>query len=258
MATLRRGSRGIAVKAWQRFLLNLGFDPRGVDGIFGPATAAATREFQASVGIEVDGIAGPVTQREAVSLLFRRVDDNGDEEPEDFSVLVEIPAVLNPGLRPASQATMLRVFGAPGEKSRDCSPVTNVKVRGLLETRDLGPIRVRGPGPAVDAIERALDQVRREHPRLHEQIGTAGMLCCRRVRGGRNFSNHSWGTAVDIKINSELDDVNDDLCQRGLRMLAPFFNDEQFFWGAAFPREDAMHFEASEQLVRKWQADGVV
>lgn len=243
---------------WQRFLLALGFDPQGVDGVFGPLTAAATREFQASAGITADGIAGPVTQRVAASLLFHPAEDEDDPPSDDLSTLVALPAGMNAGLSPASQRTMLDVFGAPGEKSLNCSPVTNPRVRDLLETRDLGPIRVRGLRPAVEAVARVIERVRTEEPRLHDQLGTAGMLCCRRVRGGRNFSNHSWGTAIDIKINGVLDDVNDDLCQRGLRMLAPFFHAERFFWGAAFPREDAMHFEASDQLVRAWHEQGVV
>jgi hypothetical protein len=259
MATLREGSRGVAVRAWQQFLLSQGFDPRGVDGIYGARTAAATRDFQESVGIRVDGIAGPVTQGIAATLGYRIVEDEGDEPlSDDLSVLGPIPPGINSGLRPASQATMLEVFGAPGGKSRECSPLTNATVRGLLVTREIGPIRVRGLEPAVDVVERVLERVRNTHPSLHGQIGTAGMLCCRRVRGGRNFSNHSWGTAIDIKINGVLDDVNDDLCQRGLSMLAPFFHEERFYWGAAFPREDAMHFEASDQLVHDWRANGVV
>ena len=34
------------------------------------------------------------------------------------------------------------------------------------------------------------------------------------------------------------------------------FNKHQFFWGVAFPTEDAMHFEASDQLVRRWHQEG--
>ena len=44
--------------------------------------------------------------------------------------------------------------------------------------------------------------------------------------------------------------------QRGLLDIYPVFLRHGFFWGAAFGREDAMHFEASDQLVRKWAAEG--
>jgi peptidoglycan hydrolase-like protein with peptidoglycan-binding domain len=56
-ATLRRGSRGDDVKALQRAL---GIRP--ADGIFGPQTERAVRNFQKAAGATVDGIAGGQTQ----------------------------------------------------------------------------------------------------------------------------------------------------------------------------------------------------
>ncbi len=58
---LRRGSSGEAVKALQRRLKDLGFDPGPVDGEFGPKTQAAVVAFQRHERIEVDGIVGPQT-----------------------------------------------------------------------------------------------------------------------------------------------------------------------------------------------------
>jgi len=51
------------VKWLQEALNDLGADPKlDVDGRYGPATRQAVRNFQAAVGIAVDGIAGPVTE----------------------------------------------------------------------------------------------------------------------------------------------------------------------------------------------------
>jgi peptidoglycan hydrolase-like protein with peptidoglycan-binding domain len=64
--TLRRGARGPAVRALQEKLLAFGYKlPRfGVDGIFGPETEAAVRQFQEDAGATlVDGIFGPETRR---------------------------------------------------------------------------------------------------------------------------------------------------------------------------------------------------
>lgn len=55
------GSRGTAVRVAQQRLRDLGFDPRGVDGIFGAGTAAAAADFQRSAGLVPDGIIGPKT-----------------------------------------------------------------------------------------------------------------------------------------------------------------------------------------------------
>lgn len=62
MATLRRGSTGPEVTALQQRLTDLGFDPNGIDGQFGPGTEAAVKAFQQANGLTVDGIVGPVTR----------------------------------------------------------------------------------------------------------------------------------------------------------------------------------------------------
>jgi Putative peptidoglycan binding domain/D-alanyl-D-alanine carboxypeptidase len=102
-----------------------------------------------------------------------------------------------------------------------------------------------------------LEDIRVNEPDIHGRLGTAGMLCCRFVRGSRcAISNHSWGTAIDLTIDGVLDTPGDNRAQRGLLQIHSYFNNHGFYWGAAFPTEDAMHFEASDQLVREWQASG--
>jgi peptidoglycan L-alanyl-D-glutamate endopeptidase CwlK len=61
MPVLQQGSSGPDVKALQTRLKELGFDPNGVDGNFGPGTRAAVIAFQQSKGLTPDGIAGPAT-----------------------------------------------------------------------------------------------------------------------------------------------------------------------------------------------------
>jgi peptidoglycan hydrolase-like protein with peptidoglycan-binding domain len=61
MASLKLGSSGPQVTALQQQLQQRGFDPGAIDGQFGDATDAAVRAFQQSVGLKVDGQAGPLT-----------------------------------------------------------------------------------------------------------------------------------------------------------------------------------------------------
>jgi len=61
MPTLRQGSSGPDVTSLQQKLKDLGFDPNGVDGHFGPGTRDAVIAFQQSKGLQADGIAGPST-----------------------------------------------------------------------------------------------------------------------------------------------------------------------------------------------------
>ncbi|TRZ73811.1 MAG: N-acetylmuramoyl-L-alanine amidase [Streptomycetaceae bacterium] len=53
--------RGDDVAALQSRLTEMGFDCGRVDGIYGPRSEAAVKEFQQSVGINVDGKCGPAT-----------------------------------------------------------------------------------------------------------------------------------------------------------------------------------------------------
>jgi putative chitinase len=62
MPVLKQGSSGPDVKALQQKLKDLGFDPNGVDGNFGPGTDKAVRAFQQAKGLGVDGKVGPGTQ----------------------------------------------------------------------------------------------------------------------------------------------------------------------------------------------------
>ena len=69
---LRRGDRGAEVSAWQRDLneaLGMGLV---VDGVFGPATEAATRRFQREQGLEVDGVVGPASRAQMRKVLAAR------------------------------------------------------------------------------------------------------------------------------------------------------------------------------------------
>jgi N-acetylmuramoyl-L-alanine amidase len=53
--------RGDDVAQLQRRLDELGFDPRRVDGIFGPDTRSALEDFQRNAGLVCDGVCGPET-----------------------------------------------------------------------------------------------------------------------------------------------------------------------------------------------------
>src|ERR1051326_3981979 len=61
MPILKQGSSGSEVTELQQKLKDLGFDPNGVDGNFGPGTKSALIAFQQSKGLQADGIAGPAT-----------------------------------------------------------------------------------------------------------------------------------------------------------------------------------------------------
>lgn len=69
--SLSRGARNDAVKKLQQYLKDAGYDlgNAGIDGIFGPATEAALKEFQESVGIVADGVYGEDTHNALMKAL---------------------------------------------------------------------------------------------------------------------------------------------------------------------------------------------
>jgi peptidoglycan hydrolase-like protein with peptidoglycan-binding domain len=77
---MRNGNTGEPVKKPQDRLRELGFDPGGTDGIFGPKTEAAVKAFQRHEGIEVDGIVGPDTWKHLGIKVEGHV-DNGSAAP---------------------------------------------------------------------------------------------------------------------------------------------------------------------------------
>lgn len=62
-AVLKKGSRGSAVQELQRKLTALGYNTKGIDGVFGSNTEKAVRQFQKARGLVVDGIVGPATKK---------------------------------------------------------------------------------------------------------------------------------------------------------------------------------------------------
>ena len=57
---------GTDVIAWQQFLVDQGLYHDAVDGVYGPLTAQATRDYQTNKGLAVDGVVGPGTFSQAV------------------------------------------------------------------------------------------------------------------------------------------------------------------------------------------------
>lgn len=168
---------------------------------------------------------------------------------------------MNSGLSASKVSTLKALFGSFPDLPENCGTNRNAKVSAMLETRNVGPFRCTGIKPALDSLERIFADIKRDHPGLYEIIGTAGMNCYRRVRGGRNPSNHSAGTAVDLKVNGVLPDMDftpetPALIPNGFVILYAYFHREGWYWGAGYAggRVDAMHFEVADETLKKWAA----
>jgi hypothetical protein len=160
-------------------------------------------------------------------------------------------------VRPTPQL-LRELLGEPRQSyTQDCQPVTNPKLVALIETRQIGSFRLSMIRPALDSLEQIMQRLQAEEPEIYAALGTAGALCARYVRGSaRSVSSHAWGAAVDLTLTGELDRLGDASTQFGLVVLAEFFNEAGWYWGAGYGREDSMHFEVGEALLRQWVAEG--
>lgn len=82
MSVLRVGSRGPEVVRLQQMLVDVGCLPStsSVDGIFGPGTESAVRNFQRSAGLVVDGVVGPATWS-ALGDASNKIEERPPPEP---------------------------------------------------------------------------------------------------------------------------------------------------------------------------------
>lgn len=58
---LKRGSNGLGVTIWQALLVCKGYNPSGIDGVFGNGCALATKKFQEDNKLTCDGVVGKDT-----------------------------------------------------------------------------------------------------------------------------------------------------------------------------------------------------
>lgn len=170
------------------------------------------------------------------------------------TVPVPHPEEMNAGLSPASESLMLKKFGRPGEMTSECSDPLGRFRKRMRWNANLGPFRVSGLDYAVNSLSAIFGEVRVEMPDIYRQVRTAGMLCVRHKRKSHgSYSNHSWGTAIDLYFGEKVVEQGVPLCHQGILLLYPYFHRHGWYWGAGFPGErvDSMHFELAAETIKK-------
>jgi D-alanyl-D-alanine carboxypeptidase/Putative peptidoglycan binding domain len=244
----------------QNVLLARGYSAVGsANGVCGDSTVDAIISFQSGFLRKPDGVVDP--DGNTWRHLAATFSGDADTPPAGTNSLTRpvprpAPESINIGLSTVSNEYMLQKLGAPltgGGYNSLCQTPTNVRLRRNLPTDTVGPFRVTGLLPAVLSLKAVMADISSEQPAVYRALGTAGMLCCRLQRGSTTaISNHSWGTAIDLTLNGVLDAYGDDKVQFGLTLIAPIFNRHGWYWGAAFRKEDGMHFEGSKALIDQW------
>lgn len=230
--------------------------------------ASAVDELSARVEILAEDVAVFAERFERIAARLRALEEGEPPPPPppesstfgglDEMMLLADRRDMNRGLTPIPSGRLEGVFGQPAPALSDqCAEPTSPRLTSALEMRQIGQFRLRMVRPALDSLQRVLDAVARDHPALHRSLRSYGAFCARLIRGSAvAVSRHAYGLAVDLSIGGALDAMGDGQTQFGLIVLADYFQAEGWIWGAAFSREDSMHFEPGAELFERWVSEG--
>ncbi len=170
--------------------------------------------------------------------------------------LVPIPPKdsVNTNLSSARESTMLKALGRPGALTDDCSAASGPFLKRVKSGVDVGPFKVTGLDYAVETLLQLFQELKADAPDVHAAVKTAGMLCVRHRRNNpARYSNHSWGSAIDLYFGKRVVAQGEPKAYRGIVLLVPYFNRHGWYWGGEFSGDsvDSMHFELSDETILK-------
>lgn len=175
-----------------------------------------------------------------------------------WAELVPIPPPedINSDMTPVSASAMLAKFGSPGIPHPDCGKLTVGRFRQRIVTKWVGPFQTEGFDVAVERLHQAFVALKadtdwEQSDSLFNSLKSAGMLCVRKRRGSDAWSNHAWGTGVDLYCGSEVVPQGSHECHAGLLEFYPYLHAQGFYWGAEFSGKsiDGMHFELCAEVI---------
>jgi len=231
---LLKNSQGQLVRTLQQKLLELGYNIGTVDGVFGPKTEAAVLKYQTENSLDIDGVVGDQTWDK----LFK--------EP--------VPRAVSSLDTPPSQSRCFDVYGNHQIAGWD---EQNLVHCDLSEFKDklmhiyyakLGDsifVRSNWFGFTCHRLVAPKFQLAFKNlveRGLADKIKTfGGCLNKRQMRGGTDWSMHSWAIAIDV--NAQWNSFG----QKNFEMsadVARCFEDVGFVWGGRWlDKPDAMHFQ---------------
>jgi hypothetical protein len=178
-----------------------------------------------------------------------------------YSELSDIDKNINIGFSSASSAFLNKLLGPP----------TSKEINDMTHHVDVGPFEVEGLDSATNSLREIMNVVKRDYPDLYTRLSNDGMRVVRSISGSKSSSLHSWGIAIDIRVDGIKDIRFNDKALYGLTLIAPIFHEHGWYWGGAFrdkekkkgsgvywSNEDSMHFEVSKEKLLEWAQGGLL
>lgn len=262
METLKLGSTGPEVEAWQNFLVGVqGSYWVEVNGEFNQETADCTKDYQKAHGLVDDGEVGPNTLKAAVTEGFPDL----DAASVTTSVVLGPKWPGHPDFPPLGFMDRAKLFGtfafvpAPSAGNPEGIRITDGWDKKNIMTVDIPQlVGTKGcPHGKIPFHTKGADQLQA----LWVAWEAAGLLPLvltfdgswnpRFIRGSTKYlSNHAWGTAFDLNARwNQLGRVPALVDKEGsVRKLVNIANEKGFYWGGHFTRLDGMHFEIARVI----------
>lgn len=259
MRVLRLNVVGEDVSEWEYFLRGRGFYYIEISDTYDADVETATKDYQGTRGLKVDGVVGNNTYAAAMQDGFNIVKDSSlskdgpnwpskpDYHPLDSNEKSHLFTRFSyvPNNTPDNPEA-IHVLGSWFQDH-----ITEVNIPQLYDVKGtaglthfpfhkLGASQFKGFFQAIENLG------------FKDRILTwGGSYSARFVRGSRVYlSNHSYGTAFDINVpwnmlGSQPALVGKRGSVRDLVLIAAKFG---FYWGGYFRRKDGMHFEISKLM----------
>jgi len=204
-------------------------------------------------------------------------DQNNGPSPADYYASVNLAPYgnrswVNSGLTQAGSAFLssrIAPLASPNPPTASCqsagslqSQINTLTFADMAEDRyapkGLSSSKVTALNPLAQSVQAVLTEVKAKEPALYNLLIVEGGYYYRETKpGGRDpvpgsTSNHSWGTAVDIRLRDRgVEGGSNSVVTAGLFRLYWYFHKAGWVWGFGFgdPDQDNMHFEASQELL---------
>jgi peptidoglycan hydrolase-like protein with peptidoglycan-binding domain len=242
---LRLGSRGPEVKRLQQLLNQK--SPAGprlaADGVFGARTQRAVQNYQRHASLAVDGVAGQQTFGSLESA------PNAPRRPLDPPVVPtpQVPVGGGSHNRPYYSG-IVEAYGDPedwGYIKRFTAPFTlmygDQPVRTLSAHQNVGQSLIDALGQVLSHY--GMEQI--ESLRINQNYG--GLVNKRKMRGGSQWSTHSWGVAIDLNHSENQLRWGADralFAKPEYKPLLDIFESHGWYNLGRYKNYDFMHFQA--------------
>ena len=189
--------KGPAVKELQRELAALGYS-LDADGVFGPATDAAVKQFQSDHQLEVDGVVGPATQAVLAARPRRRL----SVVPSQFPLSAAEIALICGAPRANIEQHWPAICKALAEHGLDDVPSTIAAVATIAtEVSSFLPINEFGNTGYFTRMYEGRKDLGNTHPGDGARYHGRGFI---QLTGRANYRSYGAKLGVPLEQNPEL------------------------------------------------------